>query len=275
MPDFEVQRLLSTDSLTVRRVHCAGTCRHRSPEECSSVTHLVYPYRGVYMRHVGREQVIADANHVLFFNEGEGYQVSHPVYGGDCSLVVVLSQDLLRELAPSPMLTFASTLRFRRQHQRIDPGAQALVATLRQRLVNGTLEELEAETLLLTLIARSLGPRTSHEPSATYGRCRLANRVKTLLLTDLSRRWSLSEIAAEVGGSAVYLTQVFRQVEGLPLYRYQLQLRLARALDLLPHHNDLSALSLELGFSSHSHFTSAFRQAYGITPSAFKRASSH
>jgi hypothetical protein len=39
--------------------------------------------------------------------------------------------------------------------------------------------------------------------------------------------------AFDVGVSPVYLTQLFRQVEGLPLYRYQLQRRLARALDRL------------------------------------------
>jgi AraC family transcriptional regulator len=56
----------------------------------------------------------------------------------------------------------------------------------------------------------------------------------------------------------------------MPLYRYQLRLRLARALDLLDNYDDLTALSLELGFSSHSHFSSAFRNAYGRTPSEFK-----
>ena len=29
----------------------------------------------------GGDQAVADANHVLFFNQGQGYQVSHPVIG--------------------------------------------------------------------------------------------------------------------------------------------------------------------------------------------------
>jgi AraC-like DNA-binding protein len=82
----------------------------------------------------------------------------------------------------------------------------------------------------------------------------------------------LAEIAAEVRGSPVYLTQVFQQVEGLPLYRYQLRLRLARALDLLAHCDDLTDLSQDLGFSSHSHFSAAFRLAYGRSPSEFRRS---
>jgi len=272
MPEFEIDRLLDTDTVAVRNVRCSGTCRHRSAEECASATHLVFPYRGVYMRHVGSDQAVADANHVLFFNAGEGYQVSHPMEGGDASLSLGLSEALLHELAPSSLLHDRGKLGFRRQHQRIDPRAQALVALLRHCLKNGTIEPLEAEGLLLTLVCRSLGPRTSHEPRANHARGRLADRVKVLLASDLSRRWTLAEIAAEIGGSPVYLTQVFQQVEGIPLYRYHLRLRLARALDLIARYDDLSALAADLGFSSHSHFAAAFRQAYGQSPTAFRQS---
>ena len=34
---------------------------------------------------------------------------------------------------------------------------------------------------------------------------------------------------------------------------------------------DLTDLALDLGYSSHSHFTAAFRKAFGVTPSAFRR----
>jgi AraC-like DNA-binding protein len=272
MGELEVDHLLATQLLHVRHVRCAGTHRHRSGEEHSSTTHLVFPYRGVFTRHVGRAQAVADANHVLFFNAAEGYRISHPLEGGDRSLVVVLSEELLRELAPAPMLISSGALRFRDQHQRIDSPAQALVALLRHGLTNGALERLAAETRLLSLISCSLGPRTPHEPRATGARRNLVDRVKLLLLSDLSRRWTLAEIGANVGASPVYLTQLFKLIEGVPLYQYQLRLRLARALDLVPRHEDLAALALDLGFSSHAHFTAAFRRAYGHTPSGFQRS---
>jgi AraC family transcriptional regulator len=272
VPELQISPLLDTCTVALRNVHCAGHCRHRSDEECTSQTHLVFPYRGIYMRHVGSDQVVADANHVLFFNAGEGYQVSHPVHGGDANLSLSLSESLLHELAPASLLATGGTLRFRRQSLRIDPRAQALVALLRHGLENHTIEPLEAEGLLLTLVCRSLGPRTTHETTATHARRRLADRVKVLLASDLGRRWTLADIAAEVGGSPVYLTQVFQQVEGIPLYRYHLRLRLARALDRLGECEDLSALAADLGFSSHSHFTSAFRQVYGRSPAVFRGA---
>jgi AraC family transcriptional regulator len=231
----------------------------------------VFPYSGVYVRHVEHQQVIADANHVLFFNATETYQISHPVRGGDRNFVIQLSEEALRELAPPGMLTCSGALRFQHQHQRIDPRAQSLVALLRNRLADKSLDELAAEAMLVRLVQLSLGPRTSQEPRATGKRRRVVDRVKLLLLSNLSKRWTLGEIAAKVGGSPVYLTQLFQQVEGLPLYRYHLRLRLARALELLSQRADMTTIALELGFSSHSHFTMSFRQTYGRTPSDFKR----
>ncbi|MEL1265348.1 AraC family transcriptional regulator [Pseudoxanthomonas putridarboris] len=272
MSDFKVHRLLDTGTVTVRNVLCPGDCRHRSAEECASSTHLVFPYRGIYLRHVGSDQSVADANHVLFFNAGESYQVSHPVAGGDASLVLEVSPPLLREIVPAGLFHKRDEPGFRMQSLRIDPRAQALVALLRHSLQSGGIESLEAESLALTLACRSLGPRTTHATGATHARRRLVDRVKVLLASDLGRRWSLAEIAAEIGGSPVYLTQAFQQVEGMPLHRYHLRLRLARALDLVVHCADMSALALDLGFSSHSHFAAAFKQVHGRTPSAFRQS---
>lgn len=273
-PAFDVTRLLDTALLSVRDVRCRGECRHRSAEECASATHLVFPYRGTYLRHVGSGQAVADANHVLLFNAGEAYQVSHPVAGGDNSLSLDLAEPVLRELAPKGSLQAGDGSGFRHQALRIDARAQALVALLRHALRHGRIEALEAEGLALTLASRSLGPRTARAAGATHARQRLVDRAKLLLAGDLGRRWTLAEIAAEVGSSPVYLTQAFKQVEGMPLYRYQLQLRLARALDLLDGDGDLSTLAQDLGFSSHSHFAAAFRQAYGRSPTAFRQSAS-
>jgi AraC family transcriptional regulator len=269
--EFTVGHLLDTSVVQVTHVDCRGTCRHRSAEECSSHTHLVFPFRGVYLRHVGNDQAVADANHVLFFNKDQVYQVSHPLAGGDTSLVVSLAEPMIAELAPRNLLVSREAPAFNVQHLRIDARAQALVMLLKHSLRIGSIESLEAEGLSLTLISRALGPRTARAPGSTYARRRLVDRVKLLLAGDLSRRWTLADIAAEIRGSPVYLTQAFQQVEGMPLYRYHLRLRLARALDLIAEREDLSGLAQDLGFSSHSHFSAAFRRSYGCTPSEFAK----
>jgi AraC-like DNA-binding protein len=273
MADFDARPILVTATVDVWDLVCQGTCKHKSAEECVAVTRLVFPYRGVHVRHVGRTEVVAEANQVVLFNEDEPYRVSHPVEGGDASLSIGVSASTLFELAPADYFHAKGGAAFSRSRLRIDARAQALAALLRHRLNRGAMETLQAETLTLALLRRALGERTSHVAAGTVGRQNLVDRAKLVLSSDLGRRWTLAEIAADVGVSPVYLTQVFQQVEGLPLYRYQLQLRLARALDLLGDYRDLTRLALDLGFSSHSHFSAAFKRAYGQTPLGFQRSS--
>jgi AraC-like DNA-binding protein len=224
------------------------------------------------VRQVGRSEAVAEANQVVFFNAGESYRISHPVAGGDASLSVSICEEWLRELAPRERVGFGARFTFRGQRLRVDARTQALAAVLRYSLARNVAETLEAETLTFTLVRRALGARTSHAARASVGRQKLVDRAKLVLSTDLARRWTLAEIAGAVGGSPVYLTQVFQQVEGMPLYRYQLRLRLARALGMLAECNDLAGLSADLGFSSHSHFSAAFKQTYGRTPTQFRHS---
>ena len=272
MPEIVAQPLLQSPTLTVSDTYCQGSHREAGEEEYTRTTQLVFAYRGVFVRHVGHDQAIAEANQVLFFNATQGYRVSHPVAGGDASISVIVSEPLLFELAPGALLRRNPTPAFRQQRLRIDARTQTLVALLRHSLRQGIAEPLEAESLALTLVRRALGPRTTHSAGATVGRQKIVDRAKLVLASDPSLRWTLAEIAAEVRVSPVYLTQLFQQVEGMPLYRYQSRLRLARALDLLSQYDDLTALALDLGFSSHSHFSAAFRRTYGRSPSEFRES---
>lgn len=271
MKPFQVNLLLETDIVAIRDVICSGECRHLSDEETSEKTSLVFPYRGVFMRHLGTDEAVGEASQVLFFNRGDVYRVSHPVAGGDACLSLDLPEALLDEVVPDAHRRDGKIFAFNKQRLGIDARAQAQVALLRHSLVNRTADLMEGEALALTLVRRAVGERTARPPVPGFSAQKLVNRTKLLLSADLARRWTLSEIAADVGVSPVYLTQVFRKTEGMPLYRYQLRLRLARALDLLGSYDDLTELGLDLGFSSHSHFSSSFRQAYGRTPAEFQR----
>jgi AraC-like DNA-binding protein len=198
--------------------------------------------------------------------------VSHPLDGGDSSLSIGIDATVLLELAPENYLLARDRAAFNQSRLRIDARTQARLALLRHRLQRGVIETLEAETVMFGLLRRTLGERTSHAAAGSVGCQKLVDRAKRVLASDLGRRWTLADVAAEVGVSPVYLTQVFQKVEGLPLYRYQLQLRLARALDLLGGYFDLTGLALDLGFSSYSHFSGAFKRAYLQTPKEFQRS---
>lgn len=83
---------------------------------------------------------------------------------------------------------------------------------------------------------------------------RLTERAKVRLASS-GRPIGLTELASQLAVSPAYLSDAFRRAEGIPLVRYQLRLRLIRALAELPRTDDLAQLALALGFSSHSHFT--------------------
>src|SRR5260370_34080996 len=101
--------------VAIWNVCCERKCGDKRAEEWTAATELVFPYRGVYGRHVGNDQAVAEANQVLFFNASEGYRVSHPVSGGDACLSLAISEPLLRELAPLTFLGDNATLAFRPQ----------------------------------------------------------------------------------------------------------------------------------------------------------------
>jgi AraC-like DNA-binding protein len=153
----------------------------------------------------------------------------------------------------------------------LSPAAQLRRAELFVKLVRGGATPLEAEEELLALARESLEavPRPKRRP--TKATRQLVERVKLRLAEADVGRLTLAEIGRAVGASPVYLTQVFRDLEGVPLYRYQLRLRLAQALDRLADADDLAALAHDLGFASHSQFTARFRETYGKPPSRMRR----
>jgi hypothetical protein len=81
MPEFDATPLLSTRTVAVWNVRCPGHIRQLADEECATSTHLIFPYRGVYVHHVGGAHTVVEASQVLFINENEPYRVSHPIKG--------------------------------------------------------------------------------------------------------------------------------------------------------------------------------------------------
>lgn len=255
--------VFATPLLTVRDVQCSA-CRgrHVGAAECDPISHIVIPYRGNFVRRVGTRIAQADVNQALFFNAGEEYRIDHVTDDGDACLSFDLSEQLLAELA--------GATQFRNPQRHIDPGLQLHVARLRHHRSNVLLAEESALGIARRLLAADCSTKF-----VTSAQRRLVQRAKQILHSDPRHRWSLSEIARAIDTAPVHLTQTFSKVEGMPLYRYQTQLRLALALHELPETDELSALALDLGFSSHSQFTTAFKRMYGAPPSALKNRKAH
>ncbi len=264
-------RLWESSIGLVEDLRSSITLRNGSLEAYSPVFQICLPYRGLFVWHVGHDEVVADPNQVLFVAGGESFHLSQPVAGRYAELIITPDRDLLAELTQSSPLQLAGHPLFRRRSRRADLKLQGLRARFLHQALAGQWDGIAAEELLIDLLREALqhepvraipGPRTQ----------RLVRSTKEFLHARLSTPLRLRDVARAVGASPTYLTDLFRRVEGVPLHRYVMQLRLARALVELPHASDLTTLAFNLGFSSHSHFTAAFRRAFDCTPSQFRES---
>ncbi|HRE12619.1 MAG TPA: helix-turn-helix domain-containing protein [Usitatibacteraceae bacterium] len=84
----------------------------------------------------------------------------------------------------------------------------------------------------------------------------------------------LTRLAKELGVHPVHLARAFRRHHRVTPGAWARAIRLERAAAALARNRDeLSDIALEAGFFDQSHFTRAFRGAFGLTPAAFRRKS--
>lgn len=93
--------------------------------------------------------------------------------------------------------------------------------------------------------------------------CIKSKRGKDMTLTVLSQKFGYSEF---------YISRKFREVSGMKLQDYLRYRRLAFALkDVRDTDKGILEIAMDYGFSSNEAFTRAFKEAYGITPSEYRK----
>jgi AraC-like DNA-binding protein len=108
--------------------------------------------------------------------------------------------------------------------------------------------------------------------SSLSRRRRAVERVKQAVAVAPADKWNVAKLAKIANLSPFHLCHVFRQMAGTSIYNYVLQERLAFALAaVLAGGEHLTAIALDAGFASHSHFTARFRGFFGCTPTALRR----
>lgn len=131
---------------------------------------------------------------------------------------------------------------------------------------------LRAQEELTVLLPKLL--TVGRDPPAVKprrGMVRLARAADDLLDQEFAQVASLAELARKLGVSASYLARAYRAVTGSTLHARVTRLRLSHALARLADGaKDLTALALELGYASHSHFGAEFKRHVGRPPSAFR-----
>jgi AraC-like DNA-binding protein len=294
MSHLHARRLFDGELAAVLDVRCRMPASPCGSEERVDEHQLVFTRVGAFVKHAGprwRHEVVAEPLHVLVLDPDEPYRVSHPAGGGDECTVLAFAPHAAIDVAAGidPRAVDVRTFPARISHALASAEVLLRLRTLRRRVLGPrvdaagrTPEVLEVEDEALAILSTVLragyaahGLRIGRRPGTARDRRELAERTREALAVRPGEPLTLSVLARRVNSSPYHLTRTFREVVGMPVHRYRLRLRLALALEHLEEgERNISDLALSLGFSSHSHFTTAFRRAFGVAPGALKRRGS-
>lgn len=223
-----------------------------------------------------REWTTCPQGHVTFLPSGLPLQWSWSYASQSIHLTMLPSflGDVGADLAkkdgePPPLMPFFRTM---------NDGLKGLLTQLRDETTSGGLGKDLVTSSLLLLIAVHIyrsGPAVADRDGAqdpaglSPSDCR---RCRDILSDRLDENIPLSELAAEFGLSPFHFARMFKLAMGFPPHEYQLQLRIARARELLGQRpkTSLAAMACDLGFSDESHFRRHFKRIVGTTPGRFR-----
>ncbi|MEJ6021699.1 helix-turn-helix transcriptional regulator [Ramlibacter sp. PS4R-6] len=240
--------------------------------------HLVaFPRTSAVIRHAGRSGFVADARLATVYNRGQRYtrEAVHP--DGDRCDWWAVDPDTAREIAAS-VDRHAGTdddapLRF--AHAPVEATLYARQRSLLLRIRSGAIDTLAAEEAVVALWHDTVAAGARAAGSARATPSRGSREVAEAAARELAASWqdahTLDSLSRGLGVSPFHLCRSFRAAMGRTLHRQLTLLRLRAALEALSEGgSDLTQVALAHGFSSHSHFSYAFRREFGLTPSQWR-----
>lgn len=280
--------LYGSPILSVHDYSCHIPRGEATGEEHSDVNNIVLMRHGAFSRHFGRRSVTADVNQAVFFSKDSVYRVSHPTDCGDRGTTFTVTprvlNDIVRELDPTvdehpdqPFLFVTGPCPsevFWRHRELVRRLEAADTDSLEPLWADVTGLQLVADVLEAAFSQQGAPSKQRREDTVVDHRDRV-EAAKDFLASQFTERITLNDVAHAVHASPFHLARIFQQHTGIPVHRYLTQLRLRASLERLVDADDLTALALELGFSSHSHFTDSFRREFGLPPSEVRRECSN
>jgi AraC-like DNA-binding protein len=279
--NHQITTIFDNGSIRLESFDCTGRVHHEpdvAVEDVALNHEIVLPRYGVFMRYDPWGRVLADVNHVLFFNRAQPYEISHPVCGQDGCLIITLADVLLMDVLDSfnvvtmgqPHYPFSTGHTLLNAEQQI---AKHHLLTLLDRSERHT--ELEIEETILMLVTGILAvahdvlfqaePNQSNHENIAYAMQQFMNHHYTQTL-------SIDDIATQVNYSPFTACRIFKQQTGLTIHQYLMRLRLFHALEYLiaEPQRAIGDIGVRLGFYSHSHFTTTFSQTFGMSPTEYR-----
>ena len=91
--------------------------------------------------------------------------------------------------------------------------------------------------------------------------------AKRVIENSIDQPYTIKELSRKVAMNECYLKKGFKALVGKTIHEYQQELRIARAKELLVQPGfSVSDVANSLGYSSISHFSTAFKKATGMKP---------
>ncbi len=129
------------------------------------------------------------------------------------------------------------------------------------------IESKALELLFLKLSAHVVKPKP-HKGNLTCMDKDKVFHARHILLHSMDEIPNLSELSRHVGLSETNLKRKFKQLFGMPMFEYLREHRLGAAYEMLISREwNVSEAALQVGYSSLSHFSQAFRRRFGVSPS--------
>lgn len=242
---------------------------------------FVFPRTAVTIAHEGAAPFVADANTITLYNKGQRYRRQPIAPSGDRCDWYGVSRAVLREAVRphDPAAADDPERVMRHAHARSTAALylrqRELFAAVERRsaLVAPAADPLGVEEGVLSLLDDVLAHAYNSRVAPTSGphafrqRGEIVDAAKRLIGRDIAAPWTLARLSRAIGCSPFHLCRSFRELAGITLHDYRSELRLRSALELMDDGLDLTAVALAIGYSSHSHFTSAFHRVFGAPPS--------
>lgn len=275
-----VETLYESDDVSIGTFRCRPEDpRFRGPRYAEAHL-LVFPRTSCVIEQNRRKPVVADPSIVMLYNRDQTYMRDQVSPDGDRCEWFSYSDRVVQECLESinPDLLQNEDW-FDRSHAPTSADDYLRQRQLVDSILGGRMsddESLRVDEIALGLLARSLEQIDRQQPSPAERPPKPSHRDLALatqrtLAVQFSRKWTLAHLAREVHSSPYHLARVFRRCTGRSIHEHLKLLRLRTALEWIPSRDeDLAGLGLELGFSSHSHFTSTFRKTFGVTPSRWR-----
>jgi AraC-like DNA-binding protein len=242
---------------------------------------FVFPRTAVWIEHAGSKPFVADANVIPLYNRAHPYRRRAISPHGDRTDWFGVVPELLREALAchDPAAANEPDVPFRFGFGPSTPRLYAWQRAVFEVVARGRPDDWfveESVAGILSAVLRGLYGDASVRLASPRRQREVVEDARARLALTYSSNESLSQLAAAAGVSVFHLCRIFRRLAGTTLHRYRSQLRMHDALERLCDPGaDILSVAMQLGYSGHSHFTAAFRSAFGCSPSEWRGASAY